>query len=211
MEEIETDRLLLRRFTMADLNDLSLIFSDPQVVRYLGSGKPAKRAETEHALNTILQHWERHGFGRWAVVFKQTRELIGYGGLRNFQDTPELVYLLARRWWGCGLATEIARTSLKFGFEEQNFEHIVAMAQLSNTASHRVMQKVGMIFEKTAHIYDMEIVCYSINKDAYLSGQARHRRARRPLAEYSAALADQLTRQLSRLPAPERENKTAAR
>lgn len=210
MEEIETERLLLRRFTLADLDRLSVIFSDAKVVRYLGSGKPAKRAETEHALRTIIRHWEQYGFGRWAVMFKQTRELIGYGGLRNFHDTPELVYLLARRYWGKGLATEIASASLKFGFREQHFERIVAMARLANTASHRVMQKVGMSFEKTTNIYDMDIVCYSINRAAYLSGQARNRRAYRRGDGHSGAPADKF------IPppppsglAPERETETA--
>lgn len=174
MKEIETDRLLLRPFTMGDLDKLSLIFGDPEVVRHLGSGLPAKRAETEHALSTIIKHWERHGFGRWAVIFKPTRELIGYGGLRSFHGTPELVYLLAKPFWRIGLATEIAKASLKYGFDEQQFERIIAMASRANTASHRVMEKVGMSFEKTDHIYGMEIVCYSISSAAYLSGQSNH-------------------------------------
>jgi RimJ/RimL family protein N-acetyltransferase len=180
MKEIETDRLLLRRFTMDDLDELSVIFSDPEVVRYLGTGKPAKRDETEHALQTIINHWEQHGFGRWAVVFKRTQKLIGYGGLRNFHNTPELVYLLAKRYWGIGLATEIARASLSFGFDEQGFERIIAMARLANTASHRVMEKVGMNFEKTAQIYNMDIVCYAITSATYSSGQAgiRHEQSR---------------------------------
>ena len=176
MKEIETDRLLLRQFTMGDLDELSPIFGDPEVVRYLGSGKPAKREETEHALHTIIRHWERNGFGRWAVIFKRTRELIGYGGLRCFHGTPELVYLLAQRYWGIGLATEIAMTSLKYGFDEQHFERIIALASLANTASQRVLEKVGMSFEKTDHIYDMDIACYSISSAAYLSGQLKNNR-----------------------------------
>jgi RimJ/RimL family protein N-acetyltransferase len=171
MTEIETDRLVLRRFTLDDLDDLSVIFSDPEVVKYLGTGQPAKRAETEYALHTMLNHWERHGFGRWAVTCKQTRALIGYGGLRNFHNTPELVYLLAKRFWGKGLATELASAALKYGFEELGFERIVAMARLANTASQRVLEKVRMSFEKMARISDMEIVCYSITSADYLSGQ----------------------------------------
>jgi RimJ/RimL family protein N-acetyltransferase len=210
MKEIETDRLLLRRFTMDDLDELSVIFSDPKVVKYLGSGKPAKRTETEHALRTIIQHWERHGFGRWAVVFKQTRELIGYGGLRSFHDVPELVYLLARRYWGIGLATEIARASLKYGFRKRGFERIVAMARLANRASHRVMEKVGMSFEKTTYIYDMNIVCYAITRDEYLSGQAAFSRAQRLCTPPPAVGTDKfISRRSSRL-VPERKTKTAA-
>lgn len=195
MKEIETDRLLLRRFTIADLDELSVIFRDPKVVRYLGSGKPVNRAETEHALHTILRHWEQHGFGRWAVVFKETSELIGYGGLRSFHDTPELVYLLAQRYWGAGLATEIARASLKFGFRELGFERIVAMARRANRASQRVMEKVGMSFEKTARIYDMNISCYAITRAAYFSGLGKKRRPPRPRAHTAETVIDQLLEQ----------------
>jgi RimJ/RimL family protein N-acetyltransferase len=174
MKDIETDRLLLRSFTVADLDELSSIFSDPEVVRYLGSGEPAHREETERALHSIIAHRERHGYGRWAVVFKQTRELIGYGGLRSFHGTPELVYLLAKSYWGRGLATEIARASLNYGFCELQFERIVGMANTANTASRRVMEKVGMTFEKTAHLYDMDIVCYDISSATYLSEQLKN-------------------------------------
>jgi ribosomal-protein-alanine N-acetyltransferase len=214
MKEIGTDRLLLRQFTMGDLDELLPIFGDPEVVKYLGSGKPAKREETEHALYTIIKHWEQHGFGRWAVIFKRTRELIGYGGLRSFHGTPELVYLLAKRYWGIGLATEIAKASLKYGFDEQHFERIMALASLANTASHRVLEKVGMSFEKTDHIYDLEIACYSISSAEYLLGQLKNKRGHR---EYIINLESGLDNFLSQPPTllalsvPEHELKTASR
>jgi RimJ/RimL family protein N-acetyltransferase len=169
MREIETTRLLLRMFAPDDLDDLSLIFSDPDVVRHLGTGLPLRREETEQALSGIVKHWERHGFGRWAVVFKTTGKLIGYGGLRCFQETPELVYLLAKPYWGIGLATEMAQAALRYGFEAQQFERILGMAKVANIASQRVLEKIGMSFEKTATICEMEVACYSISRDAYLS------------------------------------------
>jgi ribosomal-protein-alanine N-acetyltransferase len=173
MIEIETERLLLRPFTMADLDDLCLIFSDPEVVKYLGKGLPAKREETEYALRSIIRHRKRHGYGRWAVIFKRTRELIGYGGLRSFHGTPELVYLLSKSYWGCGLATELALAALKHGFDKLRFKRIVAMANQANMASQRVMEKVGMTFEKTAHICNMDIVCYSLSRATYRSEQIK--------------------------------------
>jgi RimJ/RimL family protein N-acetyltransferase len=174
MREIETSRLLLRMFAPDDLDDLSIIFSDPDVVRHLGTGLPVPRAETEIALSSIIKHWERHGFGRWAAVFKQTGQLIGYGGLRSFQETPELVYLLSKPYWGIGLATEMAQAALRYGFDEQQFERIVAMAKVANLASQRVLEKIGMSFEKTATIFEMEVACYSVSSDEYLSGMNPH-------------------------------------
>ena len=170
MNEIETERLWLRLFRPDDLDELALIFSDAEVVKHIGSGRPASREETEVALHSIINHWERHGFGRWAAICKQSRRLIGYCGLRSFHGVPELVYLLVRDCWGLGLATEMAWASLKFGFIERKFDHIVAMAKLANLASQHVMKKVGMRFEGNAVICDMEVACYSISRQSYLSG-----------------------------------------
>jgi ribosomal-protein-alanine N-acetyltransferase len=169
MNEIETERLQLRLFRPDDLDELSLIFGDPDVVRYLGSGHPASRADTETALDSIIRHWQVHGFGRWAAICKQTRRLIGYCGLRNFNGMPELVYLLSKQYWGMGLATEMARASLKYGFEERQFERIIAMAKLANVASQRVMRKIGMGFQENAVIFNMEVAFYSINRATYFS------------------------------------------
>lgn len=170
MVEIETDRVRLRMFKMSDLEALSHIFGDPDVIRHLGSGKPATREETEVALQSIIRHWERHDFGRWAAIDKQTGTLIGYGGLRSFHGDPELVYLLAKPYWGRGLATEMARACLSFGFEQRGFKRIVAMAKPLNEASQRVLRKVGMRFEKTDNIYGMDVFFYSISRQDYQAG-----------------------------------------
>jgi ribosomal-protein-alanine N-acetyltransferase len=63
----------------------------------------------------------------------------------------------------------LAGASLKYGFDKLRFKRIVAMANQANTASQRVLEKVGMTFEKTAHIYHMDVVCYSLARAAYRS------------------------------------------
>ncbi len=65
MPVIETDRLLLRMFRPDDLDELARLFSDPDVLRYVGDGKPVNREETDKALKSIIKHWTTHGFGRW--------------------------------------------------------------------------------------------------------------------------------------------------
>lgn len=169
MDEIETDRLHLRRFTIDDLDELALIFSDPLVLKYLSPNRAATREETKTALLSMMKHWQRHGYGRWAVVSQATNKLIGYGGLRCFDGTPELVYLLSRDYWGCGLATEIARGCLEYGFIRRRFERIVALTRPDNLASRRVMEKLGMSFERAAKFFDIDAVLYSITLDKYLS------------------------------------------
>src|SRR2546421_7442422 len=108
MPEIETARLRLRLFTPNDLDALARLFSDPEVMRYLGieSGKTLTRAETKTVLDRAIASWRERGFGRWAVLLKATQKLIGLCGLRQLEDTPELLYLLSKDWWGQGLAAE---------------------------------------------------------------------------------------------------------
>lgn len=170
MPAIETQRLLLRMFRPEDLDDLARLFSDPQVVKYVGDGRPVNREESDKALQSIIRHWQTHGFGRWAVVDKQTREFVGFGGLRSLFGTAEVVYHLAPAHWGKGLATELGRASLRFGFEERQFDRIVAIAKPLNTASIHVMEKLGMHYEKHTSYYDLEVIQYAITREDFQPG-----------------------------------------
>lgn len=172
MARIETERLLLRMFRPDDLDDLAALFADPDVVRYVGDGQTAGREEAERALESIIKHWHTHGFGRWAVVDKATQEFLGFGGLRSLFGTPEVVYHFAKAHWGKGLATELARAALRFGFEARGFERIVAIAKPLNAASIHVMEKLGMHFEMNTNYYDFEVVQYGISRDEFHPGDA---------------------------------------
>lgn len=170
MVNLETNRLLLRNFTLDDLDSLARIFAKPNVMKYLGlEGKPMTREETEVALVSIIKHWERHNFGRWAVVYKESGNLIGYSGLRSYEGTGELVYLIDETYWSKGLATELAAACLAFGFKERDFENIVAFARPGNTASRKVMEKVGMKFVRETTVFGVFVVQYEISRDYYLS------------------------------------------
>jgi [ribosomal protein S5]-alanine N-acetyltransferase len=169
MIEIETSRLHLRQLTPDDLDELHPIFSDMEVVKYLKTGEDVSREDTEEALRSIIRHWKQRGFGRWGAVLKETGKLIGYGGLRNLYGTPELVYLLAKPYWGMGLATEIGKACLKWGFEHQRFERIVAVTRHEHAASRRVMEKIGMVYERDETFHDINVVLYSISRSTHQS------------------------------------------
>jgi ribosomal-protein-alanine N-acetyltransferase len=171
MPAIETQRLLLRMFRPEDLDELARLFSDPLVVRYVGDGQVVSKEETARALQSIIKHWQTHGFGRWAAVDKQTGEFVGFGGLRSLFGTPEVVYHLATAHWGKGLATELGRASLRFGFEDRHFDRIVAIAKPLNTASLHVMEKLGMHYEKQARYYDIDVVEYAISRAEFQPGE----------------------------------------
>ena len=170
MHELETARVRLRLFTPEDLDALSQIFSKPTVLRYLGKqGDPMTREETETALLSMISHWRRHGFGRWAVVDKETETLIGCAGLRSFEGVGELVYLLDEPFWGVGLATEIARACLRYAFEVQQMNHVIGLIKLQNLASRRVMEKIGMSFEMERILFDIEVAQYKLTRAEYQS------------------------------------------
>jgi RimJ/RimL family protein N-acetyltransferase len=169
MDEIETPRLQLRLFKQDDLDQLAVIFSDPQVVKFLLPNRAATREETQKALESMMRHWRVHGYGRWAIVHRETQKLIGYGGLRCFEETPELVYLLARPHWGCGLATEVASACLEYGFMQRGFERIIALTRPDNLASRRVMEKVGLSYEMNVNLFNLDVVFYALSRDRYMA------------------------------------------
>ena len=167
MSSVETARLLLRMFHPDDLDPLAEMLADAEVMRYVAKGVPITREESETALHSIIQHWNDHGFGRWVVIDKETQAFAGYGGLRSMMGTPEVVYHLAKAYWGRGLATEIARASLRFGFDEHRFDRIIAIAKPENAASIHVMEKAGMQYEMHTAYYNMDVIQYRILREEF--------------------------------------------
>lgn len=188
MLTMETDRLRLRQFTPDDLDDVARLFANPDVMRFMGvAGETHSTAEAEKALLSIIAHWQRHGFGRWAVIHQAHEKLIGYGGLRSFGHNAELVYLLDQPYWGQGLATELATACLKFGFESRRFDEIVALIKPGNAASRRVLEKIGLRYQGRVEFFKlmakagmpylkndgtatMEVLQYSILRAEFKSG-----------------------------------------
>ena len=166
--EIETARLRLRVFNFADLDELALIFSDPEVMKYIGpEGTPMSRDETERTLSVFVNDWEKHGFSRWAVCLKESGRLIGCCGLKLLEGTPEVIYVLARDYWGRGYGTEAAKASLRYGFEYLGLDQIVAVTRHENVRSQRVMSRIGMRYEKEIFHYGVEGVGYVITNQEF--------------------------------------------
>jgi ribosomal-protein-alanine N-acetyltransferase len=169
MVEIETSRLLLRAFKPGDLDELYLIRCDPDVMKTLPAVRPRSREETLLVMNRHNERWGEQHFGVWAVEYKEHRKLIGYCGLQYLEDTPEVevLYGLAKAYWGGGLITEAARGSLRYGFEEAGLNHIVAIALPDNLASRRVMEKMGMRYEGKTRNFGVDCVRYTIVKEEF--------------------------------------------
>ena len=160
---------------MNDLDGLARIFASPQVMRFLGLDcEPMTREETATALVSIIKHWERNNFGRWAVESKTDGNLIGCAGLRSYEGAAELVYLLDEPHWGRGLATEIACACLKYGFEQHNFLSIVAFTRPGNVRSQNVLQKIGMRFVKEETAFGVFVFSYLISREDYFASDCEN-------------------------------------
>jgi len=143
---LETERLIVREWTPDDAPALFEICRDAEVMRYIGTGKPYETPdEAEKFLAWAVAYQQENGFCRWAVIEKESGKITGSCGYAYPHDTPEveLGYLFARDVWGKGFATEAARAVLDYGFEKLAFREIIAITDLENTASQKVLEKIG--------------------------------------------------------------------
>jgi RimJ/RimL family protein N-acetyltransferase len=101
------------------------------------------------------------------VEDKQTGEMLGYGGLRNLDGVPELVYLLKKSAWGKGIATEVATACLDFGFSAFGFETVLGITKPGNIGSRRVLEKVGMQFQHDSVLYGYDVVIYACTRHQF--------------------------------------------
>lgn len=117
-------------------------------MKYLGTGKPYEN--TEQATEFLIwaeNYQQENGFCRWAVLSKENQEIIGSCGFARPHGTKEieLGYLFARKFWGRGFATEAAKACLRYGFEQLKFDEIIALTDLENAASQKVLEKIGFL------------------------------------------------------------------
>jgi RimJ/RimL family protein N-acetyltransferase len=183
---LETERLLLRRFTHDDVDNLYNLDRDPEVMRYITGGATTPREEVEHVdLPAFMSYYDRFdGYGFWAAIDKSTNQFLGWFHLRPQEgdsvDQPELGYRLRREVWGMGYGTEGARALIRKGFTDLGAERVVAMAFRDNLASRRVMEKSGMTLTRafrltpdqleemlgfaSLELFDAEAVEYAITK-----------------------------------------------
>src|SRR3972149_2322465 len=163
MPEVETRRLLLRPMTLDDLSALALLWSDPDVMRYLPTGEPRSVEATQVELSHMVNHWQIHGFGVWAVILKETSEFVGYCGLQYLHKEPggvtaealeggtdvEVVAGLAKPHWKQGIAPEATRAALHYDFETVQLPRVVAAIHPENDASRHILQKMmGMKYDE---------------------------------------------------------------
>lgn len=147
----ETDRIILREIILNDAPAMFEMDADPEVHTYLGKSPIKTIDQAIENIGYIRQQYVDYGIGRWAIVDKRTKQFVGWGGLKYRTDEVngrinfyEVGYRLLRKFWGQGLATESAKASLKYAFEELLLEQVYAMANVENLASRNALLKSGL-------------------------------------------------------------------
>lgn len=166
---LDTERLFLREFTIDDAQLLIDLNSNSNVTRYTGDGPVESVAKAKEILETIIFPQYPNKIGRWAVHLKSNNEFIGWCGLKFIEELNEidLGYRFFEKHWGKGYATESAKAVLAYGFNALKLQEIVARAAIDNTNSIKVLEKVGMKFEKEAIEHGDKIYKYLLTDAQY--------------------------------------------
>lgn len=175
--KIETDRLILRRFTMEDANVMYRNWaSDDEVTQYLTWPTHADVNVTRSVIEGWIQNYANPDFYHWAIVLKAIEEPIGSLSVVKYDEktaSAALGWCMGKRWWGQGIMPEAARAVLQYLFNEIGFNRIAAYHDKNNPKSGRVMQKIGMLREGTLRASGknnqgiVDEVYYSILKEDY--------------------------------------------
>lgn len=180
-KELETDRLILRRFRLEDATSLFNNWtSDPEVTKFL-SWQPHKNiGETIERLNSWIPQYDNLTAYRWAIVLKEINEPIGSISVHDDMDDrilrAEIGCCIGKKWWNHGISTEALSEVIRFLFTDVGVNTIAAMHDIHNPNSGKVMKKCGMKFEgilRKSMIDNQglnDAACYSILKEWFRKG-----------------------------------------
>lgn len=146
LEGLASARLVLRRYTLDDLDELHRLNSDERVMRYLG-GVVSREATREMLEGRILRYYNQHpGLGAWACLEKSSGTHIGFHLLNHIQGERhvQVGYRLFPEYWGRGYATEMSIALLRYGYEQLRLPQLVAITALENANSQNVLLKSGL-------------------------------------------------------------------
>jgi len=170
--ELRTARLLLRPFELTDVDDVWAYASDAEVARYRPLPDPYTRDDAAEFVDRQMRtNWSRNP--EFAIIYGQ--QVVGGISLHvnPEHETGELGYLLGRRWWGQGLATEAARAVVDWGFRRFGLHKAYARAHVDNTRSWHVMERLGMTREGVLRGHwkmrdeHVDLVYYAVFRDEW--------------------------------------------
>ncbi|MFD2444794.1 GNAT family N-acetyltransferase [Bacillus sp. CGMCC 1.16607] len=175
---IETERLILRKVTLDDANDVFLYGSNEEVSKYVTWNTHQTLSESEGFIQFILEQYENKKLGLWGIEYKENGQFIGTIDFVSWQPHHKIAetgYVLSQDYWSKGIITEAAKELIKFGFENMDLARIQARCFIENIGSWKVMEKIGMTFEGIIRngMYikgkQHDLKMYSIIKEEYFA------------------------------------------
>lgn len=164
---IETKRLLLRRVTAADLDELIAIHADPEIERFMGTFDQDRATDW---LDRVDQSWHAHGYGRVAITDRATGRLLGRTGLQYFEQfaETELGWTLRRDAWGCGYATEAACACADWAFREFEIRYLTSLIEPDNERSIKLAERLGMTPLRNDFMLERPFIVYAVTRSTWL-------------------------------------------
>ncbi len=155
----------MRPFALADAPAIHAVYSDPEVMRWVGRGPVASLDATRTMLRQYMAHQDAHGFAFWAVVDRESGALIGDAGLAlTLEGEVEMGYTLGQAWWGRGRATEAATLWVQAAFETLDVPRLRALVEAPNARSRHVLAKLGFHQDGTTMAFEREHLVYRLER-----------------------------------------------
>jgi len=165
MNILETERLIVRRYSPGDLADFYLLTGDADVMRYI---RPVKTLEeTRQFLEENIAFYDQNPtLGRWALLSKENERVVGSFSLLPLQNTDDIHigYALQKSYWGLGYATEIVRAGIRHAFDNLQLATLTAVIYPENVSSEKVLRKTGFSFDRSFMEDGKESWLYRLNR-----------------------------------------------
>ena len=155
MKILDTDRLILRQFTMDDAEFILELLNEPSFIQNIGDRKVRTIDDARaYIANGPVASYAKNGFGLWLVILKETNESVGMCGLikRDGLDDVDIGYALLPRFWSKGYAVEAAQAAKDYGKNVIGLTRLVAITDPANEGSIRVLEKIGLHYEKMVRL-----------------------------------------------------------
>lgn len=171
---VETERLILREWRPADVDEYARICAIPEVMRFMWPARPATPAESAYSAMQLQEHWLKWGFGHWAVEDRETGRFVGRTGIKRHADwdpdpdNTEVGWMYDPAVWGRGYATEGAQAAVRFCLDEVGRPEVISITHPDNRGSQRVMEKAGLSYagRRIWQQRGIEVVWYALTADA---------------------------------------------
>ncbi|SMD38944.1 Protein N-acetyltransferase, RimJ/RimL family [Reichenbachiella faecimaris] len=162
---ITTERTYLSTPDTLEFHQIRKLDSDPEIMRYITKGKPRSAQESEEWITKRRVEYKKNGFGLMPVYLKESDEFIGWAGLKFLDETSkiEVGYRFDKPYWGMGLATEITKAVVSYAREKLGIQQLVAVTDLENEASKKVLLKSGFKFLNQAFYYNTDVDYFELN------------------------------------------------